>query len=214
MEGRPGTVGGGQQSYEESGVLRTERQRGSRRAVGLLLCGALLVVPLLLSQNGADASASVVGGRAAPASVSTDRVVTQRSAVRPPPPSTVPTGGPVAIAASPVREVVPTTTTVPPITTVPPTTTTTTARPVLMAGSSVQSRGDVTYYDHPAGRCASPWLPFGTVVSITNPANGATVTCVVDDREADTARSIDLATATFAEIAPLSQGVVYAVLHW
>ena len=72
----------------------------------------------------------------------------------------------------------------------------------------------MTYYAHPAGRCASPWLPFGTVVTITNPANGATVTCVVDDREADTARSIDLATATFAEIAPLSQGVVYAVLHW
>jgi len=215
MEGRPGTVGGGQQSYEESGVLRTQRHRGSRRAVGLLLCGAVLVVPLLLSQNGADASASVADGRAAPATVSTDRVVTHRSAVRPPPPSTVPAGSPVAIAASPVRAVVPTTTTVPPTTTtVPPTTTTTTTRPVLMAGSSVQSRGDVTYYAHPAGRCASPWLPFGTVVSITNPANGATVTCVVDDREADTARSIDLATATFAEIAPLSQGVVYADLHW
>jgi rare lipoprotein A (peptidoglycan hydrolase) len=52
------------------------------------------------------------------------------------------------------------------------------------------------------------------VVSITNPTNGATVSCVVDDREADTARSIDLATSTFAEIAPLSQGVVLAVLHW
>ena len=61
----------------------------------------------------------------------------------------------------------------------------------------------VTYYAHPAGGCASPWLPFGTVVRVTNPANGASVTCVVDDREADRARSIDLATATFAEIAPL-----------
>ena len=157
-------------------------------------------------------------GRAAPDPVSTDRVVTHR-AVRSRPTSTVPISAPVPIAASPVRVVVPTTTTVPPTTTtVPPTstttTTTTTTRPVLMAGSSVRSRGDVTYYAHPAGRCASPWLPFGTVVSITNPANGATVTCVVDDREADTARSIDLATATFAEIAPLSQGVVFAILHW
>ena len=51
--GRPGTVGGGQKSHEESGVLRTERQRGSRRAVGLLLCGAVLLLPLLLAQNGA-----------------------------------------------------------------------------------------------------------------------------------------------------------------
>jgi len=52
------------------------------------------------------------------------------------------------------------------------------------------------------------------VVRVTNPANGATVTCTVDDREADTARSIDLATATFAELAPLSQGVIDARLSW
>ena len=74
--------------------------------------------------------------------------------------------------------------------------------------------GQVTYYAHPAGTCASPWLPFGTVVRVTNPANGASVTCVVNDREADTARAIDLATATFAEIAPLSQGVIDAELSW
>ena len=49
---------------------------------------------------------------------------------------------------------------------------------------------------------------------MTNPANGATVTCIVDDREADTARSIDLATASFAVIAPLWQGVVDARLSW
>jgi hypothetical protein len=142
-------------------------------------------------------------------------VVAHRPAARPSPTTTV-APAPVPIAAAPVRQVIPTTTTEPPTTTTtePPTTTTTTARPALLAGATVEGRGDVTYYAHPAGRCASPWLPFGTVVTVTNPANGATVTCVVDDREADTARSIDLATSTFAEIAPLSQGVVYAVLHW
>jgi rare lipoprotein A len=57
-------------------------------------------------------------------------------------------------------------------------------------------------------------LPFGTVVRVTNPANGASISCVVDDREADTERSIDLATSTFAEIAPLSQGVIDAQLSW
>ena len=134
----------------------------------------------------------------------------------------------MAIASEPVRQVVGTsptstvprsTTTVPrsttttsTTTTVPPTTTTT--QPVPVAGTRVQTSGIVTYYDHPAGHCASPWLPFGTVVEVTNPANGASVTCVVDDREADTARSIDLATSTFAEIAPLWQGVVDARLNW
>ena len=92
----------------------------------------------------------------------------------------------------------------------PPTTTT---APVLAAGGSVHY-GQVTYYAHPAGTCASPFLPFGTVVRVTNPANGLSVTCLVNDREADTARSIDLATATFAEIAPLSQGVIDAQLTW
>lgn len=147
--------------------------------------------------------------------MSTDRAVTHRTVARPSPTTTAPV--PVTIAAAPVRQVVATTTTTEPPTTTttePPTTTTTTTVQLAMAGDNVQTRGDVTYYAHPAGRCASPWLPFGTVVSITNPANGATVTCVVDDREADKARSIDLATSTFAELAPLSQGVVYAILRW
>ena len=133
---------------------------------------------------------------------------------------------PVSIAAVPVRNVVPTTTTIVPERTIatiatiavapvtPVTTTTATTHPALVPGTQVRTSGSVTYYDHPAGRCASPWLPFGTVVQVTNPANGATVTCMVDDREADTARSIDLATATFAQIAPLWQGVVDARLIW
>jgi rare lipoprotein A (peptidoglycan hydrolase) len=91
--------------------------------------------------------------------------------------------------------------------------TTTTTRPPVVATGSVRY-GQVTYYAHPAGTCASPFLPFGTVVRVTNPANGLSTTCLVNDREADTARSIDLATATFAELAPLSQGVIDAQLTW
>ncbi len=95
--------------------------------------------------------------------------------------------------------------------TVPPTTTTI---PAPAASGSMVARGIVTWYDHAPGTCASPWLSFGTVVRVTNPANGESVTCLVDDREADTERSIDLATSTFAEIAPLSQGVIDAQLSW
>lgn len=123
--------------------------------------------------------------------------VVTTTAVSPPTPSTVPPPTP-----SPVPP--PTTSPVP-----PPTTTT-----VPLPMGSDRGSGEVTYYAHPAGRCASPRLPFGTVVSITNPATGATVVCVVDDREADTSRAIDLATSTFAQLAPLSQGVVVARLRW
>jgi hypothetical protein len=130
--------------------------------------------------------------------------VTQSAAPTSVPPVTTTTApAPTTTSAPPA----PTTTTSAP----PPPTTTTAPAPV-----SAQRVGVVTYYDDPGGpgTCASPGLPFGTVVTVTNPANGATARCRVNDREADTARQIDLDTASFAEIAPLSQGVIYADLSW
>ena len=222
-----------QQSRKESGVLRTKIQKGSRPGAALFLCGALLIVPLLLIQNDSSASASPARvdrtthhGRPGPAGGGVPRwrlasahrpqpagpVVASAAGqtASPPAAATVPTVPTPARTAVPTQEVVarvaPTTTT--PVT-APPTTTT---PPVVAAGSV--HYGQVTYYAHPAGECASPWLPFGTVVRVTNPANGESVSCVVDDREADTSRSIDLATDSFAEIAPLSQGVINAQLTW
>jgi hypothetical protein len=127
------------------------------------------------------------------------------------PPTTAPTATPArtAIPAQVVSQrVVPSTTTT--RVTAPPTTI---PAPVAAPSGSTHY-GQVTWYAHPAGECASPWLSFGTVVRVTNLANGASVSCVVNDREADTARSIDLATATFAQIAPLGQGVIDAQLSW
>ena len=46
------------QPHEESGVLRTDIKKGSRPGAALILCGAVLIVPLLLIQNGPDAAAS------------------------------------------------------------------------------------------------------------------------------------------------------------
>ncbi len=89
------------------------------------------------------------------------------------------------------------------------------AVPSPSPGGAYSRLGVVTYYGAAPGTCASPTLVFGTVVTVTNPANGASVRCIVDDREADTARQIDLSTATFAQIAPLSQGVIPdAELSW
>ncbi len=189
-----------------------------------MLCAALLAAPLVALHGGPAATAAT----ARPATFTSSTVLPDRTG----PPharsargraATHPGhGAPVVLAAAPVLQVVPTTiptttttTTAPPATTTaPPATTTTTTLTAVPVGGAVETTGIVTYYDHPPGRCASPWLPFGTVVEITNPANGLTVTCMVDDREADTARSIDLATTTFAELAPLSQGVIDARLSW
>ncbi len=128
------------------------------------------------------------------------------------PGSPVPSPDEAVAREVPVRQVVVTTTTTSP----PPPTTTSPSpgRGGVGATSSPVHFGQVTFYDHPAGTCASPWLPFGTLVVVTNPDNGSSVNCVVDDREADTDRSIDLATPTFAELAPLAQGVIDARLQW
>ncbi len=203
-----------------------------------------MIVPLLLLQNDSSASASSHGGAPAPgpsassssgssassassgaaggsvpawklASQTKDQSAgTATSSTTTTPPTTVPptttTAPPSPPVSVPTADVVHRSAPVP-TATVPPTTTTT--APTPSATGSVHY-GQVTYYAHPAGTCASPFLPFGTVVRVTNPANGLSVTCLVNDREADTARSIDLATATFALLAPLSQGVINAQLTW
>jgi rare lipoprotein A len=228
---------------KESGVLRTTVDQSRRPAAAVLLCGAVLAMPLLLIQSGADAAPpDHSGSNGHHPSADAAPLVSEPSASevavgavhggssQPSPPGPQPTAAPVRAAVQTQAEstltaenvashaalpdVATTTTPVPPTTTAPPLTTTTTTRPPPSPVDGSIHRGQVTYYAHPAGRCASPTLPFGTVVRITNPANGRSVSCIVDDREADTERSIDLATGTFALIAPLSQGVIDAELSW
>ena len=184
----------------------------------LIMCIAVLVVPLLLLSTGPASQAS--GTSSGPSSAHRGHRqpwqlvayakhqakvdVPTTTTTAPPPPTTTTTAPPP-----------PTTTTTAP----PPPTTTTTAPPppasVEEAAATFSRIGVVTYYGTAPGMCASPTLPFGTVVTITNPQNGDTTHCTVDDREADSARQIDLSTETFATIAPLSQGVITdAELSW
>ena len=61
-----------------------------------------------------------------------------------------------------------------------------TAPPPTTGRRTTRQRGVATWYaEAPAGPCASPWLPFGTDARRSpTVATGATITCVVDDREA------------------------------
>ena len=108
-----------------------------------------------------------------------------------------------------------TTTTLPPTTTTTlPPTTTTTAAPV--ASASNREVGQATWYAAaPTGYCASPTLPFGTVLTVVNNATGAETVCTVDDREgAGYPRVVDLSPAGFEQIADLGQGVVGVTISW
>jgi len=75
--------------------------------------------------------------------------------------------------------------------------------------------GIASWYGAPAGTCASPSLPFGTVVTVTDLSTGASTRCTVDDREAhNPGRVVDLSPATFSALASLAVGVIEVRLTW
>ncbi|HEY2430417.1 MAG TPA: septal ring lytic transglycosylase RlpA family protein [Acidimicrobiales bacterium] len=135
-----------------------------------------------------------------------------------------------AAAAAPARVVVDTTdatpstpspaprvvarTTEPPTTAAPRPAPTTTSPPTTAAPRPSQT-GPASWYDTTAGTCAHQTLPFGTVVTITNLANGNTATCRVEDRGPyEGGRIIDLAPDVFSRLAPTSEGVINVRISW
>jgi rare lipoprotein A (peptidoglycan hydrolase) len=197
--------------------------------VAAVLCGALVLAPLLLLHNGtAQASRTEAAARRVhdankavvyPAShldtvdlpshlvaFSAPATTTTTTA---PPVTTTSTVAPVTTTTVPT----PVTTTTPPPLPPPTTTTTTTTPPPPPAHSEV---GDATWYSAaPAGYCASPTLPYGTVLTVVNNATGASTTCTVDDREgAGYPRVVDLSPEGFSQIAGLNQGVVGVTISW
>jgi len=75
--------------------------------------------------------------------------------------------------------------------------------------------GVASWYGCSGYHAASPWLPFGTAVTVTDLANGRTVTVVINDRGPYGAgRILDLCAPAFAALAPLSQGVANVSIAW
>lgn len=101
-------------------------------------------------------------------------------------------------------------------------TTTTPAAPSIafVASPTVPIEGDsavgvATWYGWYPGQCASPFLPHGTLVTVTDLATGVTIHCLVTDTEAhNPGRVVDLSNWCFEELAPLSQGVITVRISW
>jgi hypothetical protein len=74
--------------------------------------------------------------------------------------------------------------------------------------------GDATWYDWHPGQCAVHYLPKGTEIWITDLATGKTISCLVTDYEADGSRAVDMNETSFAELAPLAQGVIRVKVTW
>ena len=210
-----------------------------RLLLPLVMCGALLGAPLLLlrgspaprdttvaaaSDGGAvPRPVARIASRSAARHVITADELAIASAGGPPQTVTVDSSTTTTAAAPRIRSAVVRTTTP---TTAPrastastarPTTTTTAPRPTTTttAAPSNSQTGAASWYQAPAGYCAHPTLPFGTVVTVTNLANGASTTCTVEDRGPyEGGRIIDLAESTFSQIASPSQGVIQVRIQW
>jgi rare lipoprotein A (peptidoglycan hydrolase) len=114
----------------------------------------------------------------------------------PPPPRPVAATGGAPVTTVPV--------------TVPPTTTTTAPPPPAHVET-----GQASWYQAPAGTCASPDIAYGTVVTVTDLSSGQSVTCTVDDhQDPSTGRVLDMAEATFAQLADPAVGVIEVRVSW
>ena len=77
--------------------------------------------------------------------------------------------------------------------------------------------GKATWYDPPWSglTAASPWIPFGTKVGVTDLSTGRTVMVVIDDRGPFApGRIIDLSPEAFSVLAPLGHGVLDVRIIW
>lgn len=89
-----------------------------------------------------------------------------------------------------------------------------TRRPVLKEASNSQ-KGQASWYSQPGLMAAHRSLPFGTVVRVTNLANGKSVTVTIRDRGPFAGgRIIDLSDGAFKQIADLGSGVIDVKIDW
>ncbi len=148
---------------------------------------------------------------------------TTTSTTQAPPPTTTPptTTAPAKVVAKAAVRVTTTTAKPKPATTTtakPKPTTTTTKVPPTTTTTTPPNRqeGGASYYESRGPSiCAHRTITFGTVVRVTNLANGKATTCTVNDRGPYIdGRIIDLSPQTFATIAPLEDGVIRVAVEW
>jgi len=88
-------------------------------------------------------------------------------------------------------------------------------RRLVMRSTGHNEAGSASWYYAPGLTAAHPTLPFGTVVRVTNVANGKQVTLTIADRGPFAqGRVIDLSDQAFKQIASMDDGVIDVKLEW
>lgn len=185
----------------------------------VLFCGVLLGAPSLLTRlTSAPASSTQVDAGVATAELAARTVSPRasRSEASPRPlaftvedtPTTT-TSAPTTTTSARPRPKLVTTTTVRPK---PKPTTTTTAAPPRPTHSQT---GGASWYGAGETDCAHRTLPMGTVLVVTNLANGKATQCKVTTRGPFLAgRIVDLSRTVFSRIASTSSGVINVRIDW
>lgn len=187
-----------------------------RRRLAVALGSTFVAVPVVVVDNlpqrtdtGVGVVADVPATTAATAPPSSTTITVETTTTTTAAPTTTATTAAPSTTATTAAPA--TTTTAPP----PPPTTSTTAPPAPAPVATNQESGKATWYRYRDGECAHKTLPRGTVLTVTNVANGASATCVVTDRGPyGGGRVVDLDDGTFARLAPLSAGVIDVTISW
>jgi rare lipoprotein A len=184
----------------------------------VLFCGVLLGAPSFLTRlTSTPASSTQVDAGVATAELAarTASPRASRSEASPRPlaftvedtETTTTTAPPTTTTAKPKPKLVTTTTTRP-----KPKPTTTTALPPKPTHSQT---GGASWYSAGALDCAHRTIPMGTVLVVTNLANGKATQCRVTTRGPFTAgRIVDLSQIVFGRIASTSSGVINVRIDW
>jgi hypothetical protein len=201
------SAGAGALIPEKGGALRKQSTQGRRTVVAAVLCGALFGAPFLLLHDGTTSVHAVTTEATHPrvrplSALGGSGNQSPSHLVAYTPPTTAPPRDPgptVEVAAQPVSDTL--------------TAADRTATPDIVDDAM---DGQATWYpEAPPGKCASHFLPKGTVVTVTNLANDATTTCVVDDYEAAPyPRVLDMSPSGFAQLSDPSRGVVDVRISW
>lgn len=90
--------------------------------------------------------------------------------------------------------------------------------PAAVPAAGHPTSGQATWYDPPWSglTAASPWIPFGTHVSVTDVDTGRSVVVVINDRGpfGDPSRIIDLSPEAFSQLDSLGRGVINVRIAW
>lgn len=196
-------------------VLAAHMNRGSpgtNRPSGVTVLSAAELASALPPPSGASLALGT------PATVSTLASSSSAAVAAPAPHShPAPAAAPAPVKAAAPKPTTPPTTRPKPKKVVPkaPPVTTTTSPPTPQEFTNDQGGRASWYTAASSGGCAHRTLPKGTLVRVTNTANGSSVICTVNERGPYVdGRIIDLARSDFEKMAGPRAGVINVLVEW